>query len=174
MRAVIASRAGGMSLIEMLVAVLVVGIGLMGVASLIVESVRNGHVALLRTQVINLVSDMQERIRANPGAGEAYACAFYSGGPSIRNCAPSGAGAAGRNCTASELAEDDLAQWQSAVRLTLPIAGRDVCEANVVYAAPGRSSDPAKYRVSISWLQRGGDAPLTYESELAIAPVLAR
>jgi type IV pilus assembly protein PilV len=165
--------AGGVSLVEALIAVLIVAIGLMGIASLILESLRNGHVALLQTQAVNLVSDMEERIRANPGAGNAYDCSAYPDGPSVRDCAPSGATSTGINCTSHELAEDDLAQWQRAVRLALPTSGTNSCEANVSYAAERASSEPSTYRVSVSWLQRGGLVPLTYRSDLLIAPTRA-
>lgn len=163
----------GVSLVEALVALLIVAIGLVGIASLILESLRNGHIALLQTQAVNLVSDMEERIRANFGAGRAYDCSTYPNGPSVRNCAPSTATSGGINCTSDQLAEDDLAQWQRAVRLALPTPGASSCEADVVYAAPGASSEPSSYRVSVSWLQRGGLLPLTYQSEVLVAPTRA-
>ena len=109
-------------MVEALVAALIVAIGLMGVAGLIVESLQNGHGALLRTQAVNLVSDMQERIRANPLGADAYDCAQYASGPSLLGCAPSGASPGGVNCTARELAEDDLAEWQNAAKRALPPA----------------------------------------------------
>ena len=174
MRAVIARRCRGVSLVEALVAVLVVALGLMGVASLIVESVKNGHGALLRTQAVNLVSDMQERIRANPLGAGAYDCSVYSSGPALLGCAPSDAAPAGVNCTARELAEDDLAEWQRAVRRALPSVGPAVgpgsCAANVVYVAASGATEPLRYLVSVSWQQRGGLEPLTYQSELIVSP----
>src|SRR5215470_8922709 len=112
MRTVSARASAGFSMVEALIAVLIVAIGLMGVASLIVESLKNGHAALLRTQAVNLVSDMQERIRANPLGGDAYDCAKYARGPALLGCAPSGATPTAVSCTARQLAEDDLAEWQ--------------------------------------------------------------
>ena len=98
-----ARRCRGVSMVEALVAALIVAIGLMGVAGLIVESLQNGHGALLRTQAVNLVSDMQERIRANPLGADAYDCAQYASGPSLLGCAPSGASPGGVNCTAARV-----------------------------------------------------------------------
>ena len=160
-------KCAGMSMVEALVAVLIVGIGLMGVASLIVESVRNGHGALLRTQAVNLVSDMVERIRANPLGTDAYDCARYSGGPALLGCSPSGAAPDGVNCTARALAEDDLAGWQSAVTRALPSVGPAACGGNVAYIAASDATEPSRYLVSVSWQQRG--EPLTYQSELLVA-----
>lgn len=166
MRTVNAQANAGFSMVEALIAVLIVGIGLMGVASLIVESLKNGHGALLRTQAVNLVSDMQERIRANPLGGDAYDCAKYSGGPALLGCAPSGAVSAAMSCTARELAEDDLAEWQRAVRRALPSVMRGSCAGEVRYAA-GDATEPARYTVSVSWQQR--NEPLTYRSELFVS-----
>lgn len=165
MRTVNARASAGFSMVEALIAVLIVAMGLMGVASLIVESLKNGHGALLRTQAVNLVSDMQERIRANPLAGDAYDCATYTSGPALLGCAPSSSMPAAVTCTARELAEDDLAEWQRAVRRALPSAMRGSCAADVMYAA-GEAERPARYTVSVSWQQR--DEPLTFRSELLV------
>jgi type IV pilus assembly protein PilV len=156
----------GLSMVEVLLAVLIVAIGLMGIAGLFVEGLQNGHGALLRTQAVNLVSDMQERIRANPLAGDAYDCARYSSGPTSLGCAPSGPASAGVSCTAREQAEDDLAEWQKAVRRALPSVKPGSCAANVLYAA-GDATRPARYQVSVSWQQR--DEPLAYRAELLVA-----
>lgn len=159
----------GMALIEALIALLVVAIGMMGIASLILQSLRESEAALAQTQAVNLVSDMQERIRANPGAGAAYDCAAYSSGPAERGCAP--ASGAGSNCTPPELAEDDLARWQSSVSVALPSSGAGLCEANVIYVAPGSAAEASKYRISVSWRQRNGGTPAVYQSDLVLAPL---
>ena len=56
----------GFSLIEVLVALVVLSIGMLGIAALYVDSLRSGRTAIHRTQAVILVSDMAERIRANP------------------------------------------------------------------------------------------------------------
>jgi hypothetical protein len=103
---------------------------------------------------------MQERIRANPRGAEAYDCTSYASGPAVLGCVSRA------NCTARELAEDDLAEWQRAVRRALPAVKPDTCAANVMYAA-GDASQPARYQVSVSWQQR--DESLTYRSELLLS-----
>jgi type IV pilus assembly protein PilV len=149
-------RQRGFSVVEALVASLIVSIGLLGVGELILCSLREGAAALRRTQAVGLVSDMVERIRANPDAGDAYDCASYPDGPAERGCAPSGAPAG--ECTARELAEDDLARWQSFVRQSLPRAGAGKCDANVTYFAATDDSEPAKYHVVVSWHPPGQEA----------------
>jgi type IV pilus assembly protein PilV len=163
----------GFSLIECLVALVVLAMGMLGTATLILEGLRNAHLALLRTQAVNLVSDMIERIRANPSAGPAYECAAYTagdsdaGGPAEHGCASDDANLA-MPCTPIELAEDDLARWVRAARASLP-QNDDACAANVSYIAAGTAGEVARYRVSVSWLARGEPAPLMYESDLLLA-----
>ncbi len=56
----------GVSLIEVLVAMFVFAIGLVGLAGTMVMSARSNHSAYLRTQVAFLANNMAERMRANP------------------------------------------------------------------------------------------------------------
>jgi type IV pilus assembly protein PilV len=160
---------GGMSLVECLVALVVLSVGLMGMARLMIQGLRSGHQALVRTQAVNLVSDMSERIRANPGAEGAYECARYAGAPSERNCASTGA-SSGSDCTPEELAEDDLARWQDSARTVLPLDGA-LCAANVAYTASTQTAEPSRYRVSVSWNEPGEIAPVVYESDLLLVPL---
>lgn len=168
MRAVSPAYQRGMSLIECLVALVVLAMGMLGMATLILEGLRNAHLALLHTQAVNLVSDMIERIRANPVARGAYDCGAYAGGPAERACAPSDAGD-GATCTPSQLAEDDLARWQDAARIALPLETTP-CAANVEYSGAGGVDETDRYRVSVSWVARGEPNPVAYQSELVVTP----
>jgi type IV pilus assembly protein PilV len=57
-----ADRAAGFTLIEVLVTLLVLSIGLLGLASLQVQGLRGTHEALLHTQASALAVDMTERL----------------------------------------------------------------------------------------------------------------
>jgi type IV pilus assembly protein PilV len=153
-------------MVEALVALVIVAMGLLGIGQLTLAALRESSIALGRTRAIYLISDMMERIRANPDAEDAYDCASYTGGPTEHGCAPSGAPA--RPCTARELAEDDLARWQTLARDALSLAGPDSCLANVAYLAAASESEPARYRVQLSWIERGSDVPVTLAQELAV------
>ena len=63
----------GMSLIEVLVTVLVLSVGLLGIAALQFVSKRSNFEALQRTTATMLAYDILERMRANPGVLETYA-----------------------------------------------------------------------------------------------------
>jgi type IV pilus assembly protein PilV len=157
----------GFSLVEALVAVVIVAIGLLGVGELTLTGLRESGVALSRTQAVYLISDMMERIRANPDAGDAYDCAGYLIAPVERGCAPSGAPAV--PCTARQLAEDDLAQWQRVAQESLSLAGGGPCGANVVYFAAASDATPPRYRVELQWRQPGVDEPFVLVGELLLA-----
>src|SRR5689334_17608617 len=85
-----AASARGFSMVEALVALVIVAVGLLGVGQLTLTALREDAAALTRTRAIYLLSDMMERIRANPDAEDAYDCASYAAGPVEHGCAPSG------------------------------------------------------------------------------------
>jgi type IV pilus assembly protein PilV len=60
------SRQRGFSLIEVLVAVLIFSIGLIGLAALMVMTTRSNQAAYMRTQVAFLAQSMADRMTANP------------------------------------------------------------------------------------------------------------
>jgi type IV pilus assembly protein PilV len=154
----------GAGLIEVLVALGVLSIGLLGIAHMLVHGMRTAHSALLRTQAVNLVADMAERIRANPLGAAAYDCASYASGPVPRGCAAIDSVTAPANCTAAELAEDDLARWQETVRAVLPVS-ESVCAADVKYE-PGAVVD--RFRVSLAWQDAGSPQPLSEHADVVI------
>jgi len=158
-------RSRGVSLVEVLVALVVLSVGMLGVAVLFVQSVRSSRSALLRTQAVNLVSDMGDRIRANAGAGAAYDTSTYGGVPASHGCAQT-VGGSGSNCTPAQLAEDDLARWMEAVREALPGIGDGPPRAVVEYF-PGR---PEVYRISVAWHEPSEEQPFEYHADIVLAP----
>lgn len=164
----------GVSLVETLVALVVLSVGLLGVAALLLQSVRGSRTALLRTQAVNLVSDMADRIRANANAGAAYATAQYGAdGPDENGCVPSAADPDGANCSAVELAQDDLARWRDDVRLALPGNGADIPAADVQHFLPAGASSPERYMVRVTWQEPGEAATpdaFSFRSDVVIMP----
>jgi type IV pilus assembly protein PilV len=140
----------GVSLVESLVALIVLSIGMLGVAALYVESLRAGRSALLRTHAVALASDMADRIRANPTAGTAYSKLAAGKGTLNAKCNPGGAGA----CTPEEMAANDIAIWQGLVddEDDAPTAGRiglPAAEATVTVAG----ANPATYTIQVQWTE---------------------
>ena len=153
---------GGFALVESLVATVIVSIGLLGTAQLILLSLREGSEALIRTQAVTLVGDIAERIRANPDAREAYDSATYEASPAERGCADPGVAA--HACSARELAEDDLAHWQSQAARVLPLES-----VTTVSFSDAPDGEPVRYLIEVSWFQRGETQPATLSAELQLA-----
>ena len=156
----------GFSLVEVLVAMLILSIGMLGIGGLFLESVRSSRTALLRTQAISLVGDMADRIRANATARVAYDSGGYAE-PQLHDCAPSST-IAGVNCTVQQLAEDDLARWTAAVRGALPGTAATPAGATVTLFPGASASIPDRYQIVVTWNEPGEAQPLVYRSDVVI------
>ena len=89
---------------ELLVAILVIGVGAMGAAGLQLASSKNTRSALEGTTAAILAQDMAERLRANP-LGAYAGVAGGSTPPRFVDCLAA-------NCTPAELASFDLTVWK--------------------------------------------------------------
>lgn len=146
--------ANGFSLIEVLVALVVLSIGLLGIAALFVSSLQFGGSAILRTRAVNFAEDIADRIRANSIAGAAYAADADDTG-SDEGCAETAAVAVAASCTPAELAAHDLFTWKTAI-------------ADAAVGLPGgagsitvdATTTPTTYTVLVTWTER--DIASTY------------
>jgi type IV pilus assembly protein PilV len=151
----------GVSIVEALVALLVLSIGMLGIAVMYLESVRANRTALSRTQAIHLINDMADRIRSNRGARGAYALA-------LTDTKPTGAAdCAGANCTPDALAKYDIQAWATSVIDTLPKGadGGTLPKVRITYAAGASSKDPARYTIFAQWKDAGSEDLLSAELE---------
>jgi type IV pilus assembly protein PilV len=101
--------AAGFTLVEALVALVVLSIGLLGVAALQFTSLKTNHGSATRTQAVYLAYDIIDRMRANPAAANSH-------GYDI---------AVGAKATAGTVAGDDLVAWKKNITNSLP-AGKTV------------------------------------------------
>lgn len=90
----------GFSLIEVLVSIVVLSIGLLGLASLQVSGLRVGQSSFYRAQAAQLATDMADRLRAN--AGEARTCEL-----ALADATPT---------SLTTTCERDLAEWRNRLR----------------------------------------------------------
>ena len=101
-------RSGGFSMIELLVAVLVMGIGVLGISGLQLVSMQNNRAALQRAEAVQLAYDILDRIRANPQngvVGAPYAIALGDGPGASTNCNDNA-------CTEAQMVTFDLNVWK--------------------------------------------------------------
>jgi type IV pilus assembly protein PilV len=110
-------------MIEVLIALVVLSIGLLGLASLQSRGLRSNQGASMRTQATQLAYDMSDRMRANMAATNAgnYISSSNANLGAVANCH----NVAG--CAANEMAADDLATWNQAVTRILPAGQWVIC-----------------------------------------------
>ena len=95
-------RLSGLSLVEVLVAVVLLSVGLLGLAGLQASGMRVGRSSIHRSEAAQLAQDMIERMRANVANAGAYNLALGEAAPPC-----------------SSVAACDLNDWQLRLR-TLP------------------------------------------------------
>lgn len=143
-------RMTGITMVESLVALVVISVGMLGIAGLYLASLKAGRTASLRVQAINLTADMADRIRANKRARTAYGTAQYDGAPAASNCTTA-------TCTPAAMAENDLNVWFENIDVSLRNLGAEGTVEFVDNAAP----DPDRYQITVSWREAGENAPFT-------------
>ena len=155
----------GFTLVEALVALIVLSIGMLGIAALQVEGLRSGRSALLRSQAIVLAADMADRIRANPTAQASYVKAADDTGAVTAACNPGGAG-----CTAAQMAAQDIAKWVGVVddRYDNPAIGRLALPGGRGTIAVDTTTVPATYRIVVAWTESGTQGAGSYELRFQI------
>lgn len=140
----------GFSMIEVLVSIVVMAIGLLGLAGLQAQSLRGGHQSLMRTIATIQANDLLERMRANRAAAVAYTANPGANCNATPPVAPTGAA----------LAAYDLCTWNRALRAAIPSAQTLV-----------RAEAGGAYTIRITWTEVGTterDGP-TPTSDLPVA-----
>mgnify|MGYP000901146229 CR=1 FL=1 len=154
-----ASRHRGFTMIEAMIALLVLAVGLLGIATLQATAKRSVHQAGQRSLAISLADSMVERIRINPAAAAAYHTGLGAsalGGGTIldapRDCAA-------QTCTPAQVAAWDLWRWEQ------QLDGATIRDANanavggliephgcvVFQSAGGALPNTGRLRVIVSW-----------------------
>lgn len=134
----------GISLLEVMIAVLVLSVGVLGAASLQLNAIRYSASADHATRATLIARDVLDRIRANSSALGSYA-------------APSITGACAPNLGGATAATQDIADFTQAVTCQLPLSTASI-------AITG-----GRVTVSISWseariMANAGDATLVVSS----------
>ncbi|MYM64590.1 type IV pilus modification protein PilV [Pseudomaricurvus sp. HS19] len=104
-----AKRQSGFSMLEVLIAILVLAIGLLGVSAMQLSSLKVNQGAYYRSQAVMVASEVLDRLRANRDAylGGAYDGADTSGiVPGAQACVTDAAG-----CTDAAQASQDIREW---------------------------------------------------------------
>lgn len=104
----------GFTLIEVLIAMLVLAVGLLGLAGLQATNLKNNQSAYNRSQATQLAYDLADRMRTNIAGKARYTAILPSSATAKANCLTT------TGCTPADMAENDLFEWNSAVSNNLP------------------------------------------------------
>jgi type IV pilus assembly protein PilV len=162
-------RQRGFSLIEALVAFLILSVGMLGIASLQTISLRAGQTATLRTVAVIKAEGILERMRANHTGLLAYIAGTGTGltAPATL-CAAS-------SCTPTQMAQYDVYLWKQDIASGFP-AGTTATISIPPPADPTLQPQlPWPVTVAITWKERDPSANallnMTYSTTQAICGV---
>jgi type IV pilus assembly protein PilV len=129
----------GFTLIEVLIAMLVLAVGLLGLAGFQVFSLRNNQSAYNRSQATQLAYDMADKIRANPAEANNLASSTYAltSAAILQTSCNSSPG-----CTPALMAQNDRALWNT-----------NIISALGSFGAGSITVDPATkvFTITINW-----------------------
>ncbi len=145
----------GFTLIEVLIAMVVLAVGLLGLAAVQTTSLKNNQSAYFRSQATQLAYDMTDRMRSNKlgvAAGN-----YNLGSAGAKDCELN-------TCTPAEMAGDDITKWNAAL-LALPSGEGVVCLDSSPDLSPGTSKTThacdgkgSAYAVKIWWDDNRADS----------------
>ncbi len=164
----IAHRQRGVGMIEILISIVVLSIGFLAAAQMQVQGLRYNQSAYFESQAYFMMSNMIERMRANPDgvANGEYSNKTTSAGLSDPNCMS-------KACTASEQAEQDLYDWSAnlhnlrgSTNFIPALGSSDATEASASIT-PGASGS---FNITIIWAELVGNEYLDETRSVEFMP----
>ena len=183
-------RTAGFGMVEVLVTLILLSVGLMGIAKLQLISLRSVHASAVRGQAVLLAYDLADRMRANRfGVADldGNLVGFYNRADAVNYETPTdndcteGAGAAA-DCSIAEVSAHDLQEWNDAIADLLPGGNGWVCidsdPSDDIFDPSDGGFDPDSaptcdgaqtnganvYSITVSWtdVEQAGAAPKRY------------
>lgn len=168
-------RTAGFGMVEVLVTLVLLSVGLMGIAKLQLVSLRSVHASTVRGQAVLLAYDLADRMRANRFGIvdlDGNAVGFYNSADGVNyqvpadNACTEGAGAAA-DCTIAEVAAHDLQEWNDSIAALLPGGAGSVCVDGPLDPLPcdgALTNGAVVYSVTVSWtdIEQAGAAAKSY------------
>ena len=151
----IRARARGVTIVEMLVAFVVLSIGMLGIAGLFAVTLRSSGNAIQRMLAVDLASDIADRIRANRRAGSAYTT---NPAATDDKCV----GESSVTCSADEMAKNDVWLWRREIAQAFPGGS---AAGTIAYNAGSSSVAPSTYIIRIEWKEQTRKKSEPYERQ---------
>ena len=125
---IIKNKNSGFTLIEVLITVVILSLGLLGLAGLQLNSLRDNNSAEQRGKAALLVSDMVDRMRANRDSNNVAQLADYTNAAAQDASCETMAG-----CSRTALAGHDKFEWEREIANSLPLGQGSVSVAGAVF-----------------------------------------
>ena len=129
-------------MIEVLVAMVILAVGLLGLAALQASSLKNNQTAYYRGLATQLSYDIADRMRANRLSGDKYVSSYMK--PTAAKDQSAHCLQVTSTCTPDKMAEHDLFEWNAALK-SLPGAKGEI------------SFEKSSYKVVITWDEKRDD-----------------
>lgn len=142
----------GFTMVEVLVAVLLLAVGVVGALAMQAHAMRTRQESALLSEAVQAAASLAERIRANAAQSSSYLGFQFDAAPGAQAPEPPDApdACAGTPCDAAALAQRELGEFRQRLQSTLPSARAAICRD--AFAAPGGR---------FQWQCSGGaDAPI--------------
>lgn len=154
-------RDAGFTLMEVLIALVVLSIGLLGLAALQATGTRNIHGSYLRSQAVVQAYDMADRMRANLRGVDAGHYTNLSGTPSTHtDCSAA-------NCDPEQMAQFDQWQWNTNNANLLPGGNGTVVIAS---GAGGCAIADCICTITLNWNEIEGGGTVTKSFSTTFQP----
>ncbi len=168
----------GTSLLEVLIAAVIVAVGLLGIASLQLKSIQNSSNAQYRAVATDIAWTMADRMRANLSGDNDYSNLTATCAAAVQSCAmvPTATNAASTDsCSAAQIAAYDIESVLCTVGGEAELPGGTLSIGACVDAQAGDGDDcspHSTFEITVSWATRTDfDGSGDFEDEVILVIV---
>ena len=170
----------GFTMVEVLVAVLLLAVGLVGALAMQAHAMRTRHESALQTEALQAAATLADHIRANVAQSSAY-LGFEFDANSAGDAPDAAAACTVAPCNPAAIAQQELSEFRQHLASALPLARAVICR-DAANAPGGQLQWPcsdaadAPIVIKIGWRSRrpdGATAGFTSVPEIALPIALA-
>jgi type IV pilus assembly protein PilV len=175
----------GFSLVEVLIALFVLALGVIGVAGMQLTAMRTSQQSAFQTTAVELAAEMADKMRTNDpqmklsNGGNPFLNVDYQS----QSGAPASAGATcyggGANCSAQELAAFDIEEWEKRIKASLPTSRAKICRDGRPWDSAAKSltwdcdSSSGSIVIKIGWRAKNPDGSFAVKPGASFPPIVA-